>query len=79
MSAIITVEHPRLSFDNVTKPSNATRLAGHGRILEWQGAKYHMDRLGHCLGDCVGDPVLAANDCRVKAVACRQRLNARRT
>jgi hypothetical protein len=35
-----------------------------------------MDRLGHCLGDCVGDPVLAANDCRVKAVACRQRLNA---
>jgi hypothetical protein len=32
--------------------------------------EHHMDRLGHRLGDCAGDPVLAASCWGIEGVAC---------
>ncbi len=34
--------------------------------------EHHMDRVGHCLGDCAGDPVLAASFGGIEAVAARK-------
>jgi hypothetical protein len=31
--------------------------------------EHHMDRVGYCLGDCAGDPVLAASCGGIEAVA----------